>query len=287
MSAEDSFTPPDHAAHLAEVGRRVAELSAARGLSQRKLEELANLSQSSLGKLWKGVGRLTREKLVQIAAALEVDPVALVVGTPLVQLLDDPNDPVQIALTEAGEGRAAAEARAGALEARVAALEEVQRERDQTIAALRAQLAQRDDELTRARAEGYAWQDTLQETQQALQAVEGDLARERAQAQRALRAGEAERARLQGQVMASTKQISDLTQARDALQERVRVLTDERAQLRSAHAELARSAQHSQTQLAAAEWRAARSEQNMNKMLVAVGVVTGAAALTALTSGRR
>jgi len=113
---------------LAEVGRRVSLRLSELEISVRALERQTGLPQSSITKLWAGVGVLDSRKLELIAAGLRVTSASLVAGTSLEPLSTKGlRGPVTL-LKEAEEERRAAHAEMlasmGALQARVGALEQ-------------------------------------------------------------------------------------------------------------------------------------------------------------------
>lgn len=132
---------------LAEVGRRVNLRLSELGASVRSLERQIGLPQSTIAKLWAGVGVLDSRKLELIAAGLRVTSASLVAGTSLEPLsAKGPRGPVTL-LKEAEEERRANHAEVvasmGALQARVGALE-------QRLAFLEGQLLRRSKGSARA-----------------------------------------------------------------------------------------------------------------------------------------
>lgn len=70
----------DESAALAQFGRRVAVLRAERNLSQERLAELAGLHRTYIGTIERGEPNLALLNVLQLAAALEIDPGDLVRG---------------------------------------------------------------------------------------------------------------------------------------------------------------------------------------------------------------
>ena len=73
--AEDlvsSDGPPDLAAYLAVVGRRIQTLRRRRGLSQAGLGEAADLTRSYLSAVERGRQNITLDAALRLAAALRV-----------------------------------------------------------------------------------------------------------------------------------------------------------------------------------------------------------------------
>lgn len=59
---------------FSNVGRRVADLRKAAGMSQAEVAELADLSNESISRLERGVTMPSLEKLVKIVEAMNVEP---------------------------------------------------------------------------------------------------------------------------------------------------------------------------------------------------------------------
>ena len=56
------------------IGARIKELRVNKSISQKKLAEHLNISQSAYAKIEKGISKLDVNRLVEIAQILEVDP---------------------------------------------------------------------------------------------------------------------------------------------------------------------------------------------------------------------